>query len=75
MVDFGPEQGLSVFCSRRHIVTIPRIAEKRKRCSGPKDAIAGWTLTNTSRRRVAEEADTQFPKLDSSVLKKRLLIF
>ena len=32
------------FCNRRHSAAIPRIAKKRKRSSGPKDAFSGWTL-------------------------------
>jgi len=44
MVGFGSGQGPSVFCNRRHSETIPRIAEKRERSPGPKDAVSGWTL-------------------------------
>jgi len=44
MVDFGSGQGPSVFCNRRYSGTIPRIAEKRERSPGPKDAVSGWIL-------------------------------
>ena len=37
------------FCNRRHSAAIPRIAKKRKRSHGPKDAVSGWTLTRDAR--------------------------
>jgi len=46
MVDFGSGQGPSAFCNRRHSGPIPRIAEKRERSPGPKDAVSGWALVS-----------------------------
>jgi hypothetical protein len=47
MIDFGLGQGPIVFCNRRHNTIIPRIAEKRERSTGSKDAVSGWTLTQS----------------------------
>jgi hypothetical protein len=49
MVDFGSGRGLSVFAIPPKAglrVSIPRIAKKRKRSPGPKDAVSGWTQVN-----------------------------
>jgi hypothetical protein len=48
IVDFGSGQGLSVFAIPPKAglrVSIPRIAKKRKRRPGTKDAVSGSTLT------------------------------
>jgi alcohol dehydrogenase len=37
------------FCNRRHSAAIPRIAKKRKRSPGPKDAVSGRTLNRIYR--------------------------